>query len=206
MVDEAADPAAQDFRALGRGSLEFLHPENRRVLVFIREYAGERILVAANLSRFVQAAELDLSRYQGCRPVEMFGRAEFPAVTERPYLLSLGPHAFYWLSLEPRTSAETLSVSPRARDLPTLHIESWDDVLTGEVRRTVERMLPGLLVQARWYLGRLRRVRTAEMADVIPLPGTSTGIVCSEFITQTATRSYIRCSMPSRAAKRRRIC
>ena len=164
-------------RALSRGSLEFLHPENRRVLVFVREYDGERVLMAANLSRFAQAAELDLSRYQGFRPVEMFGRTDFPAITERPYLLSLGPHAFYWFSLDRHTSAETLSVSPRSSDLPVLRVASWETVLRGEVRRTVERMLPGLLVQARWYLGRLRRVRATEMADVIPLPGTDAGIV-----------------------------
>ncbi len=41
-------------KAFGRGSIEFLHPDNRRILAFIREFEDERILVVANLSRFVQ--------------------------------------------------------------------------------------------------------------------------------------------------------
>ena len=62
----------------GRGTLEFLNPDNRRVIAFIREYEGERVLVVANLSRFVQHAELDLSRFAGQMPVELFSRNEFP--------------------------------------------------------------------------------------------------------------------------------
>ena len=37
-----------------------------------------RILVVANLSRFVQYVELDLSAFQGLVPVELFGRTTFP--------------------------------------------------------------------------------------------------------------------------------
>src|SRR5690242_16074657 len=51
----------KNYRAFSRGSIEFLHPENRRVLAFIRSYENERVLVVANLSRFAQSTELDLS-------------------------------------------------------------------------------------------------------------------------------------------------
>ena len=37
------------------GTLEFLHPQNRKVLVFIRQTSDETILVVANLSRFAQS-------------------------------------------------------------------------------------------------------------------------------------------------------
>ena len=67
------------YQAFGRGTLEFLGPDNRKVLAFIRERHGdERILVVANLSRFVQCVELDLSDFNGTTPVELFGRTEFP--------------------------------------------------------------------------------------------------------------------------------
>ena len=49
-------------QVFGRGGIEFLHPANRKVLAFVRESAGERILVVANLARTVQPVELDLSR------------------------------------------------------------------------------------------------------------------------------------------------
>src|SRR5213075_2943075 len=53
------------YPAFGRGSIEFLHPENRKVLAFVRRHEREAILVVANLSRFVQYVELDLSPLRG---------------------------------------------------------------------------------------------------------------------------------------------
>src|SRR5215203_2117250 len=91
-------------RAFGRGSLKLLHPTNHRVLAFVREYDGERILVVANLSRFSQPVELDLGAYQGMAPVEMFGRIPFWPIEDCPYLLTMGPHAFYWFRLDPAGS------------------------------------------------------------------------------------------------------
>src|SRR5206468_12743767 len=96
------------YAALGRGTIEFLYPENRKVLAFIRRYQDERILVVANLSRFAQYVELDLSAFQGMVPVEPFGRTDFPQVGDRPYLLTLGPYAYTTLSLEHPRSHETL--------------------------------------------------------------------------------------------------
>ena len=91
--------------AFGRGSLEFLHPENQKVLAYVREYEGETILAVLNLSRFVQYAEMDLSKYQGRTPVELIGRTPFPTIGELPYFFTLGPHGFYWFKLEPPASS-----------------------------------------------------------------------------------------------------
>src|SRR6185369_5498485 len=59
----------KQFLAFGRGTLEFLHPSNTKVLAFVRQYLDERVLIVANLSRFAQSAELDLSKLQGSVPV-----------------------------------------------------------------------------------------------------------------------------------------
>ena len=45
----------KNFKAFSRGSLEFLHPDNARVLVFLRRHENETIIVVVNLSRFAQA-------------------------------------------------------------------------------------------------------------------------------------------------------
>jgi maltose alpha-D-glucosyltransferase/alpha-amylase len=55
-----------------------------------------------NLSRFAQATELSLARWEGSLPVELIGRATFPAVGAGSYHVMLGPHGFYWLDLEER--------------------------------------------------------------------------------------------------------
>ena len=78
------------FQAIDRGTFEFLYPENRKVLTFIPTYDGKHILVVANLSRFVQPVHIDLSSFNGMIPVEIFGRREFPAISEKPYFISLG--------------------------------------------------------------------------------------------------------------------
>ncbi len=89
------------FKAFSRGSIEFLTPDNHRILAFTRCYENERLLIVCNLSRFVQHVQLDLSAYQGMVPVELFGRTPFPTIQAAPYFLSLGPHSFYWFYLTP---------------------------------------------------------------------------------------------------------
>ncbi len=88
------------YKAMSRGTLEFLHPSNLKVLPYVRQYESETLLCVVNLSRFVQYAELDLSRFDGWRPTELIGETPFPAIGELPYFLTLGPHAFYWFRLE----------------------------------------------------------------------------------------------------------
>ncbi len=92
------------FHAFGRGTTEFLYPNNRRVLVFIRRLKDEVILTVANLSRFVQCVEIDLSAFKGKSPVELFGQTEFPPIGDLPYFVTRGSP---WLLLvQARGSAE----------------------------------------------------------------------------------------------------
>ncbi|MGH2533924.1 MAG: maltose alpha-D-glucosyltransferase [Thermomicrobiales bacterium] len=88
------------YRAFGRGTLDFLYPENTKVLVYVRRYEQETILCIFNLSRFVQYAELDLQSLAGMQPVELIGETRFPRIGELPYFVTLGPHSFYWFRLE----------------------------------------------------------------------------------------------------------
>ena len=88
------------YKSLGRGTLRFLYPENQKVLAYLREWEGEIILCVANLSRFVQAAEIDLSEFDGYTPVELIGDGPFPQIGTLPYFVTLGPHGFYWFRLE----------------------------------------------------------------------------------------------------------
>jgi maltose alpha-D-glucosyltransferase / alpha-amylase len=158
------------YRAFGRGTIEFLHPENRRVLAFVRRYEDECILVVANLSRFVQGAELDLAEFRGHAPVELFGRVPFPPITDdRPYFITLGPHEFFWFALEP---APTDVARAERGDLPALAAAGeWETALAADARRSAEVLAD--YVRARpWFQGAGRRARGAQVAEVLPLPGT----------------------------------
>jgi maltose alpha-D-glucosyltransferase/alpha-amylase len=87
------------YRVFSRGTMEFFRPSNHRVLAYIRELGNEKILVVNNLSSSAQAVELDVQRYKGYIPIEMFGRNLFPRFGDLPYLLTLGPYQFYWFRL-----------------------------------------------------------------------------------------------------------
>jgi maltose alpha-D-glucosyltransferase/alpha-amylase len=158
-------------RTFGRGSIRLLQPANRKVLSFVREFAGERILVVANLARSVQPVELDLGAFRGLTPVEMLGRTGFPRIGETPYFLSLGPFAFYWFLLleEPAPASTRLAPQPpeETTPLPTLLAGgAWDTLLDGNIRHLIDRdCLPRYLPRQRWFAGRARTLASARMTD-----------------------------------------
>jgi maltose alpha-D-glucosyltransferase/alpha-amylase len=88
------------FQVFGRGGIEFLEPANHKVLAYVRRYRDEIVLIVANLARTPQPVEIDLSAFDGFVGVEMLGYTEFPRITRRPYVLTLGPYGFYWLELQ----------------------------------------------------------------------------------------------------------
>jgi maltose alpha-D-glucosyltransferase/alpha-amylase len=93
------------YPVFGRGTLQFVPCENRRVVAYLRQLPDQTVLVVNNLSGFAQPAELDLHNFQGAVPVEMIGNHAFPKIGTQPYLLSLSPHSFFWFRLEKEASA-----------------------------------------------------------------------------------------------------
>ena len=84
----------------GRGSLEFVKPENRTIFAFVRSYKDDTLLCVFNLSRHAQPTELDLRAYEGCVPIEMSGGVRFPKIGKWPYQLSLNGYGFFWFTLK----------------------------------------------------------------------------------------------------------
>jgi maltose alpha-D-glucosyltransferase / alpha-amylase len=83
----------------GTGDFQVLHPENAAIFAYVRQQGDDIILCVNNLSPRAQAVELELAGFEGKYPVEMLGRERFPRIGELPYLLTLGPHGFYWFQL-----------------------------------------------------------------------------------------------------------
>jgi len=160
----------KDHRAFGRGGVQFLYPENYKVLAFLRCYQDECILTVVNLSRFVQCVELDLASYQGLVPVELIGRSQFPAIGKAPYFLSLGPHTTYWFSLEePRPAAVSLAAAePRPPAVPWV---GGSDALFRETGwATLAEVLPDYFQRCRWFGGKARGIKVAKVVEALPIP------------------------------------
>jgi maltose alpha-D-glucosyltransferase/alpha-amylase len=180
------------FLAFGRGSLEFLYPDNRRVLAFLRKYEEETILVVANLSRFSQHVELDLSTQAGTVPVELFGRSEFPAVGVSPYVLTLGPHDYFWFALAaPRAAG---SAHGADHDIPTLAVAGgWEGLWRGRGRLALEEHLPAYLSGRRWFVGKSRSIKSLEIIDAIPMgdEGSARLTVCHVEYVEGDPENYV---------------
>ena len=183
------------FEVFGRGTLEFLDPENRKILAYIRRFkdaAGssnqtETVLCVANLSRFAQPVSLDLSEFDGMLPVEMLGYVPFPAITKAPYPLTLAPYSFLWLELQP---------APERSETPVVEVESTEPapggfgtlgtldlmgkgadvhgsiatVLTGPGLNLLQQLLPSYLQRQRWFGAKSRTIRSVRVLDSIPFP------------------------------------
>jgi maltose alpha-D-glucosyltransferase/alpha-amylase len=161
-------------KAFSRGSLEFLHPENRKVLVFLRTLEDETILVVANLSRFAQHTELDLSQFEGRVPVEMFGRVEFPPVSGAPYFLTLAPHSFLWFELE--GAAETAESGTGG--VPTLALDrSLEDLADDDRNGQLAKVLTKALPTRRWFRGKARTIKATTVTDSVVVRGPTSGAI-----------------------------
>jgi maltose alpha-D-glucosyltransferase/alpha-amylase len=163
------------FKSSGRGSLEFLLPDNPRILAFLRKYKDETILVAANLSRFFQVVHLDLSAHAGYFPEEVVSQNRFPLIRESPYVLTLGPHNYLLLLL--KKEEEGIPVSGE-KLLPELYTgKGWETALTGKaLERFEDEILPVYLKSCRWFGGKARGIRRVKIVEKIPVakdPGLS---------------------------------
>jgi maltose alpha-D-glucosyltransferase / alpha-amylase len=157
----------KNFRAFSRGSLEFLFPDNSKVLVFLRRYANETILVVVNLSRFSQVVEIDLSRFSACMPMEVFSRNVFPPIRKSPYILTIGPHGHYWFILQSQAGKR----SAKKRIVPTIAVEANLQALLvdGQRARLEREILPEYLRTCRWFGAKARHMREMRIIEHIPI-------------------------------------
>jgi maltose alpha-D-glucosyltransferase/alpha-amylase len=176
------------FRVFGRGTLEFLHPENRKILAYLRRYEGEQILCVTNLSRFAQPVDLDLSKLAGMVPIEMIGYVEFPKIGREPYRLTLGTYGFLWLELH--GTPET--VSDREGDASLRTATSWAGVFEGAGRMRLEStILPAFLPKHRWFGAKSRTIATTKVADWGELDGSAIALVDVEYESGEADRYVV---------------
>lgn len=156
------------YAAFGRGTLEFLYPENRKVLCFLRKTEDQILLAVFNLSRFVQGVELDLSPYRGLMPVELFGQVEFPPISDQPYFFTLGPHSFYWFTLAPqRVEGVRLTAPQPETELTQIPVDAieWDAIFYDGRQERLERVLPDYLRNRRWFGAKTRKIKQVNINE-----------------------------------------
>jgi len=154
------------FKALGRGDITFLRPDNPKVLAFLRLYEEEHLLIVANLSRHCQSVELDLAGYAGWDIEEVFSRNRFQPVQEAPYSLTMGSYGYYIFQLiHARQPDEPLQI----KELPLLTVHSVEqDIWNGEVGQRLEnQILPKFFPTRRWFRGKARPIQQLNIVEVL---------------------------------------
>ena len=186
----------QRHRAFGRGRIRILHPGNRKILAFLREFeaegAGETILCVSNLSRTAQAVELDLVQFAGRTPVDLLSGSVFPPIGHLSYLLTLPHHAFYWFNLAKDTAMPAWRV-PAPEPLPELVTlvmrNEIGELLAPEPKRIIEQeILAPYLARRRWFAAKDRNISSIGVARADAIRGGARDFVLFEVGVTTEGR------------------
>jgi len=165
--------------AFGRGKRIFLKPGNRKILAYVSHYEDDTILSVFNLSRAAQPVELDLSQWRGRVPVEMLGGVSFPPIGERPYLLTLPSHGFYWFRLSNEADMPSWHQEGTVlQEQPTLvlfdgwtsffreRVMPWRIGMAERIRKQFEtETLPRHIERQRWYASKGNAITRAHVSD-----------------------------------------
>jgi maltose alpha-D-glucosyltransferase/alpha-amylase len=201
------------FQVFGRGTLEFLHPENRKILAYIRRYdpsaassaetaaqtavappssSNETVLCVANLSRFAQPVSLDLGQFDGMVPVEMLGYVTFPTITTAPYPLTIAPYSFLWLELQP--AAQKVEAPAPAREDDGLVLDllagGWAGLLSGAGLELLQSALPAYLPKQRWFGAKSRTIVSVRVLDYAAISSSAALLFLEVAYTGGGTDTY----------------
>ena len=155
------------YQAFGRGNIQFLNPDNAKVLAFTRSYQGQHLLILANLSRHPQAVELDLPDFLGYQPIEMFGQTSFPRIRREGNRFTLGAYGYYWFVLK------GLETQPSLSPLPELefNLDNWPTLLKGKkLQKLADEFLPSFLKRSQRYTLPKQTLERLEVEKVQIIP------------------------------------
>jgi len=154
------------YKAFGRGTLRFLYPSNRKVLGYLREFDGERILCVVNVSRAPQAVELDLKEFIGAVPIELTAGSVFPAVGTLPYLLTLPAYGFFWFNLSVVAAQDRFGPAPAPELFTLVATGKLETIFNGRELVAFEHtVVPRFLMARRWFAAKGGEIRAAKVKD-----------------------------------------
>ncbi len=156
------------FKSFSQGTLNFYFPDNPKVLVFIRQFKEEIMLIVINLSRFTQVVELLLPEFVNYIPEEVFSQNRFPEIQDKPYLMTLGPHGNYWLNLIKERKKIVADVHTDIMQMPVRG--KWTSIFHKDNKVFLEKEKLPLFLETRiWFHNKAQNIRTISIQKVIPL-------------------------------------
>jgi maltose alpha-D-glucosyltransferase / alpha-amylase len=156
------------YKVFGRGTIEFLMPDNPKILAFIRSFEDEHVLVVVNMSRHSQYVELELPQFEGFFPEEVFSRNQFPTIRDSGYGLTLSSYGYFWFLLNKEPEAIDMSGDDGIPEFTTP--KRWDSITDGRTRsRFARNVLPQYLKKARWFGGKARKMQQTDIIEAVQI-------------------------------------
>lgn len=184
------------FRCLSYGTTRFLKPENRKILVIVREKQQEKVLIIVNLSQFAQYAELDLLEYKGSYLVELFSGKRFPKIDQLPYFITLGPYGYFWFVIQEEQEKEFFTVADREKEKKIsslIFTKKGNQIFSKPYRPLLNGLIERYLEKRLWFksnLPFLDKTKT-KIIDHITIPMSSERIVHFVFVETVLTSSLV---------------
>ncbi|HZI31314.1 MAG TPA: phosphotransferase, partial [Candidatus Binatia bacterium] len=96
---------------------------------------------------------------------------KFPVITTAPYFITLGPHNFFWFSLEHRVQPVTKPEGGPPAALPSIPVaENWQDIFSGKARTKFEASLPEYFRSQPWFTGGNKTIKLATIKEWFSVP------------------------------------
>ncbi|STX27855.1 Trehalose synthase/amylase TreS [Legionella beliardensis] len=162
------------YTAFSQGRIEFLYPDNNKIIAFYRMHQEQLILVLINLSRFTQSFKLDLSNYVNHSITEVFGRTSFPIITEAPYFFVLCPYGFLWLEINKPDIQHSTATAHRHETLTIK--DKWCELLASPEKKKLEKILAHYIVDCRWFRSKNYAISKIVIADSILIKNSATPV------------------------------
>ena len=157
----------KSLKAMGRGSLRFLYPSNRKVLAYIRAFDDETILCVVNVSNAPQAVEVGLSEYAGTGLTELTAGTRFPTIGELPYLLTLPAYGFYWFRIgQVEEDAKKTGIGFMPELFTLVVTGKFESLFVGrELKAFEQTAAPNFLQSRRWFAAKGRSIDKVTVED-----------------------------------------
>jgi maltose alpha-D-glucosyltransferase / alpha-amylase len=97
-------------------------------------------------------------------PMEVFSRNLFRPIRKSRYVITLGPHAYYWFALHAPTDGRR---TPRKKTVPVINAPiELETLLANGQRAAIEReILPRYLQSCRWFGSKARTFRSLKIVE-----------------------------------------
>ncbi|MBU1998859.1 MAG: maltose alpha-D-glucosyltransferase, partial [Candidatus Omnitrophica bacterium] len=149
--------------AFSHGGIDLLSCNNPKVLSFARHYQEEIIIVVANLSRFAQAASIEMPQYDGYLPFEVFSENTFPLINKNPYVLTLGPHSHYWLKIKKGENIQSVLLGQEIS--LECSQDEWKLAIGDQFKHALESILSDYIKTCRWFGSKSRIIRNCKIIE-----------------------------------------